>query len=309
MKKNIKYFVAAAVLSASVISCEKSEMVDVPAASINGSAISVELSGVSRAIENTQVELIANGFYLYIDQDGDVATSDGVGDQLVFMKKESGAWVAYDADRTAPLSEFVWTDYKAAKITALYAMNTSGEVASITASDMIEMVCSVPADQTLDGAALYADWLVASSLREGTVQLNDATGAITLDFEHLYSRISITVKQDGTTAVEALEVSLTNVPTTATARLAESATQLTAIEAAEEGVVMYFDAATTSYQAIVLPSSYAKGISVAVGTVGTMVVYTTIADLDGASDGAQNELLSGQDYEVVVPVEASFFVE
>lgn len=309
MRKDIKYFAVAFALSATTIACEKAEMVNIPAADINGSSIGVEISVKTRAIENTVTELETNGFYLYVDQDGDTTSTSGEGDQIAFMKNEGGAWVAYQADGITKATSFNWVDFKNAQVTALYAMENSGEVATLTVADMLSMICSVPADQSVDNVSLYADWLVASSLRGDSVILSETSGKITLDFEHLYSRVAIKVMEDGATLRSAVNVSLVNVPTSATALLAESATLLYAIEGVETGVDMYYDATSTTYQAIVLPSSYDKGIEVAITTVGTTEVYATISDLDQDSDGSQTELLSGQDYEVTVPVPAKFFTQ
>ncbi len=308
MRKSITYIATLFVAVAAAVSCDKSDgMTPIESyEAINGTPISVAVEG-SRAVENSATDLVADGFYLYIDQDSDITTTDGSGDLFVFMKRDdTNGWVAYtDSTAATPSTDFVWVDFKRATVTALYAMEGEDVVASVAVADMLSLSCSVPADQS--SAMQYADWLVASSLREGAVSKSDATGQLTLNFDHLYSRLTIKVMKDGTTLSSVKSCAVVEVEQEATLCLQESTTAFEYAANVAAGLTLYPNAAETTYEAIVLPQTFAEGVSIAINTYDEIFVYTTLTDLDGASDGAQLEMVGGGDYIIEVPVPASFF--
>ncbi|MFI3304534.1 MAG: fimbrillin family protein [Rikenellaceae bacterium] len=305
MRKSIIYI---ATLSVVAVSCERGDDMESYDSyeAINGTQITISIEE-SRATENTSAEVVANGFYLYIDQDSDSTTTDGEGDVLVFMKKDQDSWTAYtDSSAMTVVDNFKWVDFKRATVTALYAMASDSDIATITAADMVQLSCNVPADQS--SAMQYADWLVASSLGEGAVTKSVETGCLTLNFTHLYSRLTIKVLEGGTTLKSVNSCSVTNAAQSATLALSTTLTEFVPATDGAEGVTLFANITDTTYEAILLPQTFANGVEIAINTYNEIYVYTTLSDLDGASDGAQLEMVSGGDYVIEVPVPASFFL-
>ncbi|MFI3305535.1 MAG: fimbrillin family protein [Rikenellaceae bacterium] len=307
MRNRIIYMSA---LFVAAVSCERADEMEFydDYESINGTQITVSIEE-SRATENTSADVVANGFYLYIDQDGESTTTDGEGDILVFMKKTESGWVAYtDSTAATEATNFKWVDFKGADVTALYAMSSDTAVASLTASDMVQLSCNLPADQS--SAMQYADWLVASSLSDGAVTKSVETGEVTLNFTHLYSRLTIKVLEGGTTLKSVNSCSVTNAAQSATIALSTTLSEFVAAADGadgEQGVTLFANTADTTYEAIMLPQTFADEVEIAINTYDEVIVYTTLSDLDGESDGAQLEMVSGGDYVIEVPVPVNFF--
>lgn len=293
------------------VSCDKNDGIGTPDdfQSINGSDIVVNIASTKASSENMLVDVETNGFYLYVDQDGDTTTTAGDGDKLVFMKCEGATWSAYDAEnKTTAVTDFKWVDFKRATVTALYAMEDDTNVAEVSASDIVNLTASVPVDQS--SAIKCADWLVASSLRDGLVVKSDETGALTLAFDHLYSRMTIKVMKDATEQSSVKSVAISNAKCSAVMDLSSSLVSFDFSADSAVAVTFYLNTSTPEavvYEAILLPQSFTEGIDIAINTYDEIFVYSTLVDLDATVDGDQVAIVGGQAYEIAVPVPSGFF--